>query len=196
MLRNWLGDAPLGLDNFFARHPRAWLTFRMGVIASWEHFFCFFGTWILKSEELAAVSDPVMLDLMRWHGAEEVEHRTVAFDAYRALAGNGLKAYVGRQAAMAVAFPLMIVIWLQAAAHVGSADGTDSGRAMGSKSLLGLIFEFSRVGRTSKRLPSLASIVHAVVLWLKPGHHPEHDGDVGAAMRYFDAREQHERGRG
>jgi uncharacterized protein len=28
-------------------------------------------------------TDPVMLDMLRWHGAEEVEHKAVAFDTMK-----------------------------------------------------------------------------------------------------------------
>ena len=33
-------------------------------------------------------SDPVMLDLLRWHGAEEVEHRSVAFELFQHVSGS------------------------------------------------------------------------------------------------------------
>jgi predicted metal-dependent hydrolase len=29
-----------------------------------------------------------MIDLIKWHGSEEIEHRTVAFDLYRHLGGG------------------------------------------------------------------------------------------------------------
>lgn len=185
LLRNILSDAPLGRDEFFGRHKHSWLAFRMGIIAAWEHYFCFIGTWVLDAGDLDHVADPAMLDLMRWHGAEEVEHRTVAFDAYRALAGEGLIAYIGRQAAMAVAFPVFIVVWLEAAAHLGKMDGTVAGRNMGKKSLPRLIWDFGRVARQTDRLPTIGSLLGSLALWFKPGHHPEHDGNIEAALRYI-----------
>src|SRR5579872_5462491 len=43
-----------------------------------------------------AGADPVMLDLLRWHGAEEVEHRALVYDVYQDLSGS----YALRCAAM------------------------------------------------------------------------------------------------
>ncbi len=185
LLRNVLNDAPLGQEAFFARHSREWLAFRMGIIAAWEHYFCFIGTWVLDAGDLDQVADPAMLDLMRWHGAEEVEHRTVAFDAYRTLAGDGIKGYLGRQASMAVAFPIMAVVWLKAAAHLGKVDGTAAGHKLGKKSLPRLIVDFGRTARKTDRLPTIGSLLGSLGMWLKPGHHPEHDGDIEAALRYI-----------
>ena len=42
-------------------------------------------------EELGA--DPEMIDLIKWHGSEEIEHRTVAFDLYRHLGGSYIARY-------------------------------------------------------------------------------------------------------
>lgn len=61
----------------------------LAAIATIEHFTAVLGVWIVQAHELdAAGTDPVMLDLLRWHGAEEVEHRSVAFDAYMAVDGS------------------------------------------------------------------------------------------------------------
>ncbi len=38
-------------------------------------------------------ADPNMLDLVKWHGAEEIEHRSVAFDLYRHLGGGYIARY-------------------------------------------------------------------------------------------------------
>lgn len=184
LLKNILNDTPLGIEWPFQPLKREWLAFRMGIIAAWEHYFCFIGTWILDAE-LDHVADPAMLDLLRWHGAEEVEHRTVAFDAYRALAGDGVQSYVVRQAAMAAAFPIMIIVWLKATSHLGKMDGTIAGRKMSKKSMLRLIVDFGVTARRTDRLPSIGSLLKTLALWAKPNHHPEHDGDIKAAMRYI-----------
>jgi predicted metal-dependent hydrolase len=185
LLRNIMNDTPLGMTWPFKALKREWLAYRMGIIACWEHYFCFIGTWILEAKSLDDVSDPAMLDLMRWHGAEEVEHRTVAFDAYRALAGEGLGSYIGRQAAMVVAFPIMFIFWLEATAHLGKVDGTVEGQKIGRQSLPKLIIKFGQTARRTGRLPTIGSLLNSLGLWLKPSHHPEHDGDIEAALRYI-----------
>lgn len=185
LFKNVLNDTPLGLKWPFKRLEREWLAYRMGIIAGLEHYFCFFGTWVLGAEALdKAGSDPAMLDLVRWHGAEEVEHRTVAFDAYRALAGDGMAGYLGRQAAMAVTFPSIIAFWMAATIYLGRLDDTDEGRRFAKKSLPRILLEFQMTSRTG-RLPTLFVIVSGLKDWLKPSHHPEHDGDAEAAKRYL-----------
>ncbi len=50
------------------------------------------GDWALNATALdAAGADPTMMDLLRWHGAEEVEHRAVAFDLFTHLDGRYLR---------------------------------------------------------------------------------------------------------
>jgi len=44
--------------------------------------------WVLDADGLDEAMHPMMLDLVRWHGAEEVEHRCVAFDVYQHLGGG------------------------------------------------------------------------------------------------------------
>ncbi|WP_037160642.1 metal-dependent hydrolase [Rhodococcoides fascians] len=62
-------------------HTRNSLVERVALIAAVEHLTAFLGDWVLNARALDEVDfDPTMLDLLRWHGAEEVEHRSVAFE--------------------------------------------------------------------------------------------------------------------
>ena len=51
-------------------------------------------------------SDPVMLDLLRWHGAEEVEHRSVAHDLHVHLGGS----FVTRQLTMLLVIAILVYL--------------------------------------------------------------------------------------
>ncbi len=98
-----LGEAPLGLK---IGHTRFWLRQQLGIIAALEHFFAYLGRWVLNARELdEARADPAMLDLLRWHGAEEVEHGTVAFDLHRYMGGG----YFGRAFHMLLAIALLVL---------------------------------------------------------------------------------------
>lgn len=186
LFRNLLNDTPLGLRGPFTRWPRQWLALRMGGIACLEHYFCFLGTWALQARALDdSGADPAMLDLVRWHAAEEVEHRTVAFDAYRALAGEGLSAYLGRQAPMALAFPAIIGVWLAAARHLAQADGDAAARGLAAQSWPARLLNYQRHARRSGRLPTLGHFLQGLAIWVRPGHHPEQDGDPIAAQAYL-----------
>ena len=60
----------------------------------------------LEADELAALGpDPVMFDLLRWHGAEEVEHRSVAFDLFQHLTPR--HRYLWRVHGLVFPFPVM-----------------------------------------------------------------------------------------
>ena len=67
-----------------ARGPRTLryrvLVEKLAVIAGIEHFTAVLGDWVLNHPLENFAADPTILDLFRWHGAEEVEHRNVAFD--------------------------------------------------------------------------------------------------------------------
>ena len=79
VLPRLLGPRPLT-----GRREKNYLIERLAVIAAIEHITAFLGDWVLNAEGLdRAGADPTMLDLLRWHGAEEVEHRSVAYDVMR-----------------------------------------------------------------------------------------------------------------
>jgi uncharacterized protein len=61
---------------------------RVAVTAATEHFTAIFAEHLLTREALLAGAEPRLAALWRWHSAEETEHRSTAFDLYRALGGN------------------------------------------------------------------------------------------------------------
>ena len=60
----------------------------LAVTAAYEHCSAVFADTTLRYDSCFAGADPKMQTLWRWHAAEEIEHRAVAFDLYNALGGN------------------------------------------------------------------------------------------------------------
>lgn len=113
-----LADQPFGKDvPKILDHQ--WDLFRLGVIAAVEHMTCVLGKYALYNqywEQLDA--DPEMLDLIKWHGSEEIEHRTVAFDLYQHLGGTYLARYY-----LSVAVIVGVLgLWVDGAAHIMRQD--------------------------------------------------------------------------
>jgi predicted metal-dependent hydrolase len=107
-----LADKPLGF-NLPKSWQRPWLNARVGLVAAAEHFTSAIGQYVLtRSDWEARGGDPVVSDLFTWHSAEEVEHRTVAYDVYQHISGS----YLLRIAVMAVTAP--IFTYLMAAGTV------------------------------------------------------------------------------
>jgi predicted metal-dependent hydrolase len=64
--------------------PRIWLA----ATAATEHFTAILAEYLLCHETPLAGAEPRLRDLWLWHASEESEHRSTAFDLYRALGGN------------------------------------------------------------------------------------------------------------
>jgi len=60
----------------------------VAITAANEHFTSIFAAWLLQHPEVLGSEDPRLATLWLWHAAEESEHRSTAFDVYRALGGN------------------------------------------------------------------------------------------------------------
>lgn len=71
---------------------------RLWLIAAIEHFTAVLGDFVLNCTWDEYDADPTLVDLYRWHGAEEVEHRSVAHD----VATYFRDSYLTRIRAMAV----------------------------------------------------------------------------------------------
>ena len=56
--------------------------------AATEHLTAIFADWMLRHPQVLAGAEPRLQTLWLWHSAEESEHRSTAFDIYRALNGS------------------------------------------------------------------------------------------------------------
>jgi hypothetical protein len=172
---DWMFERLLDEDRGRWLPRSSWRRFRLAIVAAAEHFTCVLGKWILEQRALEeAGADPVMLDLLRWHGAEEVEHRSVAFDTFQHLGGRAR--YLWRLAGMAVAVPTLLWIWDAGARHLIRNDPSLAGRRFGYR-------DFVRATRAG-RLPSL-ELLRAVPRYLRPSHHPAGEASTETALRYL-----------
>ncbi|MBE7416559.1 MAG: metal-dependent hydrolase [Ideonella sp.] len=60
----------------------------VGATAATEHFTAILAEYLLSSPSALAGAEPRLATLWRWHASEETEHRSTAFDLYRAMGGN------------------------------------------------------------------------------------------------------------
>ncbi|KOG91602.1 metal-dependent hydrolase [Streptomyces varsoviensis] len=156
-----------------------WLRFRLAVIAAIEQFTAVLGDWVLRAEGLdRAEPDPVMLDLLRWHGAEEVEHRAVAFDMYQHCGGAGLPRYPRRVLGMAVTAPVITYLWAWGAAYLLRHDPELAGRTRYS------LREHNRAVRKGL-LPTWRELGSAVPRYFRRSYHPSQEGSLRRAVAYL-----------
>ena len=60
----------------------------VAVTAAYEHFTAVMAAGLLTHPQWLARTPPELVLLWRWHAVEESEHKTVAFDLYRAMGGS------------------------------------------------------------------------------------------------------------
>ncbi|MGP3980680.1 metal-dependent hydrolase [Streptomyces sp. KR80] len=177
----WMFDVLLGEKPPF-RVPvpkREWLRFRLSLIAAIEQFTAVLGNWVLHADGLdRAHSDEVMLDLLRWHGAEEVEHRSVAFDMYQHVGGAGLGRYARRIEGMAVVGPVLLWLWFFGAAYLIRHDPQLTGRLRYS------LREHNTAVRKGL-LPTWGELGSAIPRYLRRSYHPSQEGSLRKAVEYL-----------
>ena len=84
---------------------------RLWIIAAIEHYTAVMGDFALNCAWDDHDADPTMVDLFRWHGSEEVEHRNVAHD----VAVYFHDSYVDRIRAMMMAVVAIFVLFQRTA---------------------------------------------------------------------------------
>ncbi|MEU5001000.1 metal-dependent hydrolase [Streptomyces sp. NPDC021622] len=156
-----------------------WLRYRLSIVAAIEQFTAVLGNWVLHADGLDhADADEVMLDLLRWHGAEEVEHRSVAFDMYQHCGGEGLPRYARRIAGMAVTAPVMLYLWVWGTAYLMRRDPQLAGRLRYS------LAEHNRAVRKGL-LPTWRELGAAIPRYLRRSYHPSQEGSLRRAVEYL-----------
>lgn len=185
----------LGLDGAAYIHQLRWLHSRVldpqpgltparrreqvceavAIAAAFEHSTAFIGAWLLDNSALDRTgAHSAMLDMLRWHGAEEVEHSSVAFDLLQHL-DPGL----GRRwRASIVGGTLGLWMWFRGVSFLMATDPELHGslrwslRAHQSAAQRGL-------------LPSLPSLLRHQARFLRKGYHPSKEFDIERALAYL-----------
>ncbi|HEU0197129.1 MAG TPA: metal-dependent hydrolase [Nevskiaceae bacterium] len=184
---NWLFDVALADEPFGRKLPkfaqREWLVFRLGVVAAVEHMTCVLGRYVLEdtAEWDRRGADPTLMDLVRWHGAEEVEHRCVAFDVYRHLGGS----YPSRYYLACITMPMVFGLWVRGAAHLMQQDA----RFATHKPSALRPWIWWQWWRNARRglLPSPFWLARREVPFFMPGYDPLNEASTEVAQRYLDS---------
>ena len=178
-----LADKPFNIIPVSGVVEHQWDIFRLGIVASVEHMTCVLGKYALYNTEWEKLgADPNMLDLIKWHGAEEIEHRTVAFDLYRYLGGTYLARYY-----LSVAIIIGVIgLWVDGAAHIMRQDPrfADKKPAVYKPWIWR---EWARIAQEDNRLlPHPLWLVSQQLGYLMPWYDPVHEAKTEDAIAYLD----------
>ncbi|MFE6911636.1 metal-dependent hydrolase [Streptomyces erythrochromogenes] len=172
---DWLFEKLLG-DRTLppGRASHWWLMERVAMIAAIEHYTAFLGDWVLNADALdLRGADPTMLDLLRWHGAEEVEHRSVAFDLFMHVDGG----YRRRARTWATAFSALVFLWQRGVRFFMENDP----HLVDGKASFGQFFMAGQQGV----LPSTGSMLKSIPKYLSRTYHPSQEGSTAQAVAYL-----------
>ena len=165
----------LGDRGLTGKRQEEWLVERLAVIAGIEHLTAFLGNWVLNSPALdKAGADPQMLDLLRWHGAEEVEHRAVAYDVFMHLDGR----YLRRVRTYAVPGVVLVWLWIRGVRYLMAHDES---QVPAQKARFRDLVRTKRLGLT----PGYLDIVKASWRYFQPSYHPSQEGSTSQAVAYL-----------
>lgn len=171
----WLFRTLLGDHGETGKRADDWVVERVGLVAGIEHITALLGQWILDAAALdAAGADATMLDLLRWHGAEEVEHRSVAFDLFTHLDGR----YYKRVRFFLLAAPVFLWLWIRGARFLMANDPTLPG---------GVRPRWRDYLRSAKRglLPGPWQAIRLLLPYFRPSFHPRRHGSTSQAVSYL-----------
>lgn len=175
----WLASEPQG-----RKLPKAlqhqWLVARVGAVAAIEHFTAALGTFVLEAQSWERDgADPMVADLFRWHGAEEIEHRSVAYDLYRHLGGR----WPLRTLLMAIVMPTLVQRMGAGIVQLMQQDPTFDRR---DASLLRPGFWLSwRRGAERGNAPAVSWFARHALRFIRPGYHPVREASTEQALAYI-----------
>ncbi|MGP0077349.1 metal-dependent hydrolase [Mycobacterium sp.] len=172
----WMFEKVLGpRPGWSPRRQHSWLLEQVSLVSAIEHYTAVLGEWVLNSAAHDAIgTDPVMLDMLRWHGAEEVEHKAVAFDTMQHLRAG----YWRRARAQLVVGPAMVLLWIRGVRFLYSVDPC---LPPGTKPRWLDYFRAARRGL----VPGPLRFARAVGDYYRPGFHPSQLGGLGLAVDYL-----------
>ncbi|WP_333619567.1 metal-dependent hydrolase [Dietzia sp.] len=171
----WMVDNVLGYKKLTGRAKQEWLAERLGLFAAMEHYTAVVGEWFLTSNGLEENNTyPQMMDLLKWHGAEEVEHRNVVFDAFQYVDGS----YARRVRTSFAASAILAVLFFSTARKLYKSDPElPEKREPWFMSL--------RRAIKANAMPSTKFFLTETPVYLRKKFHPSQMGNMDLAVRYL-----------
>lgn len=147
--------------------------------AAGEHYTAIMAEGAFTDPFFLNTTDPVMRKLMQWHAAEEVEHKSVAFDVLQRVAPN----YLLRVTGMAAATVFLIYWWQRATRMLLKQDGFD--RAAAKEELARIRALRAEIGAQER------GILREVFLrglreYIRPDFHPWDNDNLGLVDAYLN----------
>ncbi len=172
-----LGDKVFGLFTPKSdRMKRWWLNEKLAVIAAIEHFTCVLSVWLFEHSKLEeAGADPTMLDLFRWHCAEEIEHRNVAYDLALHMTGGKRGALIR---GMLRTLPGFYFAIYRANRALRKADKSYSGTGW-------FVLQW-RAAAKRGLLPGIGWVTASTKRWFSKKYDPNIEADTQIALDYFE----------
>ncbi|MEZ0362570.1 metal-dependent hydrolase [Mycobacterium sp. pUA109] len=165
-IRWW--DSNTAKERMLRAEQRFGAQVHLAMTAAAEHYTAVLAQRVLSSDELQAIpGDAEVWNLLNWHALEELEHKSVAFDVYRATAGSERV----RIAVMAAMFATTLPLTAISLAFSLSRD------PVARRQPLRLVREAYELSRG----PIFKGLGRELAKYAKPGFHPD-DIDTSALL--------------
>jgi hypothetical protein len=149
---------------------------RLASTAACEHFTAIMAEGALRYPVLER-AHPAMQELLRWHAAEEIEHKAVAFDVLQEVDPS----YALRVAGLLIAASLLGAFWLSATAMLLWQDHRDGVLDLGED--LRRLQEWQQANGRRGLLREV--FVHGIREYLRRDFHPSQSGSDPLAEAYL-----------
>ncbi|OBI44585.1 metal-dependent hydrolase [Mycobacterium kyorinense] len=132
----------------------------LAMTAASEHYTAILAERILGRAEVQEIpGEPEIWNLLNWHALEELEHKSVAFDVYRAVGGSERTRIAVMWAMIALTFPITLTSLAVSLARDPVARRQPLRLAREARALFGG--------------PLFSGLMYDLAKYLKPGFHPD-----------------------
>lgn len=149
--------------------PRFPPSVRLATTVALEHFTATLAERAFTTDFLDH-ADPAMRKLLRWHAAEEIEHKSVAFDVFEAVDGR----YHIRVVGLLIAAIGLMAFWRSATAMLLAQE-----TSLSAEELKRLEAEAKANGHSE------GFLLESILAYLRPGFHPDDHDNYHLAERFL-----------
>jgi len=147
-----------------------WNLYNLSVTVALEHFAAVAASRTFTTDLFEGVDSSVR-EFLRWHAAEEIEHKSVAFDVLKKVDGR----YSIRVAGLFLGSLSFLIAWSYATWSLLRQEKKIGVRGLATEIFLSVLVVLMGSGPYLK----------AALDYLRPGFHPNETDDAGLAAAYF-----------